>query len=247
MQRGLAASRVALRPNLSLLLQDDIRNATLISRRYSVNPQQKGLEMFGSAFAACLMGLNPVDKRPLLISAEALSGQIPGRKHFHGYHAAPALMAAVVKALRHKFGQTVPIRIWFSTRQPGGWMKSVYYQNVRTARVTEGFDSYARKLEQASRLDDIVQSTRDMLQGEADVRSTRLEDSADLTLGLMGLALKQLRVDTNGVKPPSKQNAQVAEVLEQLLDMNRSSLSDEDLSVAKNDFLHAVRKSGEYA
>ena len=141
---------------MDMLILEDIRPAAKLSRRYSVDPRPETLAKFASVFAKSLSSKSPRDMRPLLISSEALAGQIPGRSGFRSYEAAPVLLDKMVGVVSDHFGQDVDLTVWFSTRTPEAWFKSVYYQNVRTTRVTESFEAYLPKLEEVVPLEEVL-------------------------------------------------------------------------------------------
>lgn len=242
LQRGLADKREVLAADLDMVILDEIRPASLLSRRYSVDPLPRTLAKFSEGFASILSTRDPLDDRPLFISSEALVGQIPGRHGFQTYAHAPVLMDQVVKATRGYFGPESAITVWFTKRACEPWQRSVYYQNVRTVRVTDDFDTYRRKLNTAPGLDKVVADVRAALPAWVDVQATLLEDANAIPLGLMGIALGLLGVHAEKLAPPSRQNAQVDGLLEALLQLNRSDLSEESLADEKHKLLAQYRK-----
>ena len=245
LQRATSAQARLLAPRLRVLLTDDIRPAIHVARRHSVRPDPRRLDTFTSNFAECLSGVDTHDPRPLLISAEALSGQIPGRKGITGYDTAPDLLERAVTVLHQTFGDGADIDLWFTTRDPEAWKRSAYYQNLRSTRLTEGFGTYGPKLDRAARLDQVVEAVRDRLAGRARVTATRIETCVDLPLGALDIALDRLGVDKTGLRPEPPHNTQPPDAAEALLRLNRSSLSDEALSTAKRELLRRYRHMAE--
>lgn len=242
MQRGLADQREALRSGLDMMILNEIRPASLLSRRYSVDPLPRTLAKFSKTFASILETRDPSDARALLISSEALVGQIPGRHGFQSYAHAPVLLAEMVNVIRAQYGPETDVTIWFSTRAKAPWQRSVYYQNVRTVRVTDDFESYRNRLDAAHDLDEIVALVRAALPEQVAVRATRLEDVKSKRLGLIEAALDPLGVPTDRLTPPDRQNAQVDGLLEALLKLNRSDLDEVTLVEEKHKVLAQYRK-----
>ncbi len=235
--------RDLLAPNLRILLKEELRDATRISQRYSIAPEEFRLTAFANAFSAGLNLLDPSDLRPVLISSEALAGQIPGRKNIMAYDAAPVLIDTAVAKVKKWGGDDIPVTIWFTTRDAENWKRSAYWQNVRTTRVTEDFETYRPRLERAAQLDKIVSLTRSRLGGRAQVFSTRLEASTEWPLGLLGAALDLLDVPTDGIPPLDRQNVQPSNAAERLLELNRSDMDDKTLSETKRKLLQKYRKA----
>lgn len=245
LQRAISAQARLLAPRLRVLLTDDIRPAIHVARRHSVRPDNRRLDSFTSNFADCLSLIDADDPRPLFISAESLSGQIPGRKGITGYDTAPDLLDRAVTVLRNRFGDRATIAIWFTTRDLEAWKRSAYYQNLRSTRLTEGFGTYGPKLDRAARLDEVVAAVRDRLADRAEVTATRIETCADLPLGALEVALDRLGIDKTGLMPEPPHNTQPPDAAEALLRLNRSSLGDEALSTAKRDLLRRYRHIAE--
>ncbi|MCR9147920.1 MAG: hypothetical protein NXH74_12070 [Rhodobacteraceae bacterium] len=247
LQRNLLSQADRLSPRLRVMLNDDLIEATRLARKFSVHSQDSALDAFTTAIATALEGLDMQDDRPLLLSSEALVGQLPGRKQVAGYDAAAPLMARTVSALRDRIGQTARITVWFTTRAPEPWMKSAYYQNLRQRRLCEDFESHARRLERAARLDDFVAQTRAELGDRADVTATRIETCAPHRLGPLGVALDLLGVRSDDLAPVRAHNVQPEQAAAQLLDLNRSRLSDAELAKAKRKLVRAFRKGDDGA
>lgn len=245
LQRALSALSPQLAPRLRVLLTDDIRPAILVARRHSVHPDAYRLAMFARHFNDCLSDIDTTDPRPLFISAEALSGQIPGRKGISDYHAAQDLLDSAVRVLTDKFGAETQISIWFTTREPESWKRSAYYQNLRSTRLTEGFDIYGPRLDKAARLDDVVATVRKRMTGRAEICATRIETCAGLPLGPLDVALDLLGIDKTDLPPQPQQNAQPPDAAEALLALNRSSLGESELATAKQDLLRRYRRNAE--
>lgn len=245
LQRAATALAPMLAPRLRVLLTDDIRPAVHVARRHSVRPDARRLAAFAGNFAECLSRIDPADPRPLFISAESLSGQIPGRKGITAYDTAPDLLDHAARVAHDHFGTDTQVTIWFTTREPDAWKRSAYYQNLRSTRLTEDFDTYGPKLDRAAMLDEVVEAVRARLSGRAEVTATRIETCHDLPLGPLEVVLDRLGIDKTGLPPQPQQNTQPQDAAERLLALNRSALGDDGLSLAKQDLLRRFRRIAE--
>lgn len=245
LQRGAETLSAALEPHLRLMVTADIHAATRAACRYSARPQNDRLRAFAESFAAALAPLDPSDTRALLISSEDLSGHLPGLHHrVETYAAAPALIDAAVATLRARFGPKSEITVLCTTREPRAWQRSVWYQHLRAQRVTEDFDRYRPRLDEAARLDAIVAAIADRLGARARVARTAIEQAGAAPLGPLGVALDLLGVPTAGLSPLPAQNVQPPGAAAELLALNRSGLDDAALAEAKRQLLRRYRAQG---
>lgn len=88
---------------------------------------------------------NPVaDGRHLIMSAEGLCGQTPGRSGVEDYSAAPMLIQYLTGYLAERFPEA-ELRVILSTREAEAWLRSVYLYQLRTTRLTLEADEFAEK------------------------------------------------------------------------------------------------------
>lgn len=244
LQRGAEAQHAVLAPRLRLVLPHDIEPVNFAARRVSVGANAKRIAAFRAAVTEFAQGIDPGDPRPLLVSSEHLCGLLPGRKSVTTYAAAPELLGQMAEVLSDHLPNP-SLSIWFTTRAPEAWLKSLYWQLLRSQRVTEGSEQFANRFRDAADLGAIVAMVAERLAGQADVSSTRLEDCGGDPLGPLGVALDRLGVSSAGLRPLARQNVQPAEAAADLLALNRSDLDDEALSAAKTALLTRLRKAGQ--
>lgn len=233
-----------LSDHLRLLLTSDVIKAVRLARKFSAQPDIDLLRLFAEHFAEAVEAIDPNDPRAVLISAEDLSGYIPGHHGVAGYDAAPPLMNVATAVLRSHFGDAADIHIWYTTRTARDWQRSVYWQNLRALRLTEDFDTYRPRLQHAARLPDVVQKVAERLGHRARVSSTPIEHSGTNPLGPLGEALDLLDVAKKQLTPLPAHNVQPEGGAEELLALNRSDLSDEALATAKRDAIQRMRRAG---
>ncbi len=244
LQRGAQGQRLLLERRVQMVLPNDMEAVNHAARRYSLGASAKRLAAFDAAATALAETLTREDARPLLVSSEHLCGLIPGRKSVRSYAAAPDLVTRFSLTLAARI-PGADLTVWFSTRQPDAWLRSVYWQNLRGSRITEDLADYAAGMAPAADLDGIVAQVRARLDGLAPVIATSLESFGDRPLGPLGVALDLLGVSAEGLSPLPLQNVQPAAAAELLLSLNRSDLGDAELAEAKAQALRRFLQSGQ--
>ncbi|EPX79553.1 hypothetical protein Salmuc_05493 [Salipiger mucosus DSM 16094] len=235
-QTMLRGNRAALEPHLRILLKEDFEPLTEAARALSHRPSDEALAAVGRYAARLFRRVAKDDPRPLLLSSEDLSGLLPGRRGVTDYGAAPLVMAKLAENARYRFGAALDLAVCFSTRGAPDWLRSSWWQSLRSTRLTEDFDTYARRLAPAADMAAVVAEVQAALP-DAQVTSVPLERSREMPQGpltpLLDLAgLGQAVRDT--LEVPGPVNAQPeARLAEVFLALNRSELDDARLSEAK--------------
>lgn len=243
LQRGAAAQFDALAPRLQLMLTPDLIEAARAARHYSERGAGDDLERFSTEFQRAVAVLDSSDRRPLLISSEVLSGHLPGLKGVKTYAAAPALARSAVDNLHHYYGADARITVWFTTREPEAWLRSLYWQNLRAQRLTEEFEPFRDRMASAADHARIVDEARRCLGATAEVESARIEDIGPEPLGPLGAALRHLGVSTEGLVSTPQHNTQPENAAKDFLALNRSAMGDKALSEAKRKVLRRYRRA----
>ncbi|QGX99624.1 hypothetical protein EI983_15665 [Roseovarius faecimaris] len=244
LQRGAEARMDVLAPHLRLMVTADVIEAARAARKFSAQPDMTLLRSFAERLAEAVEPLDPSDPRALLISAEDLSGYIPGHHGVAGYDAAPPLMNVATAVLRSHFGPDAEVTIWYTTRTARDWQRSVYWQNLRALRLTQEFEEYRVTLTHAARLGDVVRAVADRLGPRARVTHTPIENCGATPLGPLGAALDLLGIPTDDIAPLPAHNVQPDGAAEELLALNRSDLDDTALADAKREVIRAHRRLG---
>ena len=208
LQRGLVANDAILSPHLQYILMTEMPDVIRAARKYSRKPKPVNLDAFGSAFAEFLTSVVADTTRPLLITSEDLSGLIPGKFGVETYAASSALMDRAVDAVHARFGPTTQVDIWYTTRSPEAWQRSVYYQLLRGIRMTEDFNAYQTQWAKAAKLDDVVLETARLVGLKATVDAGRLDDCAGTALGPLGVFLDRYNIASDEVPPLPVENVQ---------------------------------------
>ena len=244
LQYALKHQAEVLAPRLRVLETADFPKTVLAARRYSTDPAPRRLEPYGKGMAEALSAIDTSDPRPLLISSEKLIGRIPGRVDNWSYDTTPALLDRLTDVFKAHFGEGLDLTIWFTTRNPKDWQRSVYWQNLRALRITEDFETYRPRLNRAAKHDEVVEATRRRLEGRARVLSSPIEKIGRAPLGPLGVALDLLGVSTEGLEPVRAFNVQPIGAAEELLALNRSSLDDDELKAARHELFQSYRRKG---
>lgn len=154
-QQLLRANRPALKPHLRSLLKGQMRDVTSAARGYSTWRDPLSLDKFQTRFAALLAGLPPMPRRVLCLSAEELSGHLPGRGNLRDYSAAPFLAAAMASAAKAVLPRT-ELAFYYSTRGAESWLRSAYWEHVRSSSLTMAWEDYAQTYAASADLNGIV-------------------------------------------------------------------------------------------
>lgn len=244
LQRGAAELQRALRPHLRLIFTHDLLDATRMAKRFSAYGDQADLRRFAEAFTAAIRQANPNDPRALMITSEDLCGYIPGNHGVTTYAAAAPLMNVATAVLGAHFGPDAAVSVVFTTRTPRNWQRSVWWQNLRALRLTEDFETYRTRLADAACLGSIVDTVAGRIGHRATVIDAPIEECGTDPLGPLGVTLDHLGVPRDGLAPLPAHNVQPDGAAEELLALNRSALSDADLSEAKRKVLKRYRAAG---
>ncbi len=216
-------------------LTDVLRMATL----HSTMRDTLTLSEFGHRMAAFLATLDLGARRGLVISAENLCGLIPGRRQVTGYDAAPALLAATARALGDTFGD-IDLHVVLTLRDASGWLRSSYWQNLRSSRLTEDFAVYAARLGQTVDLPATIVAIRSALP-DATVHSAPIEALRDAPLGPATPVVDAMDLPAAAraaLRPAAPHNAAPdTATISEVLALNRGPLSDEVCRRAKADLL----------
>ena len=235
-QSMLRENADALAPHVDVYLKDGFEDLTTKARAFSVDPQEKTLAQVAKAAAGFFARRDADDPRPILMSSEDLSGHMPGRHGLDCYDSAGLVMRCISVSAYACFGQDADVTFYFSTRDRGTWLRSTWWQNLRSTRLTLGFDEYAKRFDDAQTLDDVLSEVAHDV-APARVTSRRIEDIGSGPLGPLDavldlLALQDLDRGTLRALPP--ENVQPDIGIDQVfLALNRSKLPEKDVQEIK--------------
>lgn len=237
-QKFLYANRKDIWPRCALALPAKLRDGPgLQAVRYSRFSIGAMLDSFGNELHATLSQISP-ERRKVLISEEELSGRMPGREGHLDYRATPTLMVRTENVIRDVFGPKTEVIFCFSTRDPKSWLKSTYKHNLRKSRLIMDEEEYNATFSPAADLVGVTKAVAKAVTGTvhtADLADlTGPEGPAEPLIDLMGLS----KWRRNKLKPHMPHNiGPKDELIDDLLALNRSSLSNMALVAAKKDLL----------
>lgn len=141
-QQMLRANRGLLKPCLAIRLKPQMKDVLHAARGYSTWGDPLSLSKLERRFHALLAGLPGMPRRVLCLSAEELSGHMPGRGDLADYRAAPVLAAryAAICAALHP---GVPLRFCYGTRTAPEWLASAWAEHVKSSSLILDFDAFA--------------------------------------------------------------------------------------------------------
>ncbi len=235
LQNKLKANRDQLGPDVRILLNDDMPGLVGATKGFSVSrdPLDLALVRFEAARIAEQLATQPAT--PVILSAESLSGLIPGRDGVQDYGAAPDLMRAITEAFTEALPNAEPV-LYFSTRAADTWLYSCYTQHLRASRMRLSAQEYATALAGSASHAPILDQMKAAVAPHP-VIVARAEDAPGTRLGRLDMLLdlagypadKRDMLTSVDIANCAPTPTQVAE----LLRINRSDLSDQDARAAR--------------
>ena len=235
-QRAIGVNRRALSQHIRPYLKDDFEAVVDAARVFSEKSKPGTLTHVLEEAKTFFEGLDIDDPRPIFVSSEGLSGLMPGRRSLERYKATPYLMSAIANAAVERFGDQMDLSFYFSTRDRTAWLRSCWWQNLRSSRMTLDFDVFCQQVESATDMETILKDT-EISVAPCSVFSADLELLSELKYGPLTPVLDLLEVPATTrarLKMPKRINQRPRGGIEAvLLELNRSDLNDEELSEAK--------------
>ncbi len=246
LQQTLRRNRPLLRPYLRSILRASLKDAVHAARGFSTWRDPLTLAKFRYRFEAALRPLKGMPKRCLCLSAEELSGHLPGRGDLADYSAAPILAAEMAGAAAAVLGDNTDLVFYYSTRDPETWLKSAYWEHVKASSMTLSFDDFAARYHPASDLPGVVARIAGAL--PCRVETACLSDTATQTAGpatpILDLCGVPAEVQRQLSVTPANPNLGEA-VLLALLAANREISDRAARDAAKSAILDAARQESD--
>lgn len=222
-QQVLRQNRPVLRPYLKSLLKWGMRDLLHASRGYSTWRDPLSLAKFSRRFRRLLKEQPKMPDRALVLSAEELSGHMPGRGDLADYSAAPILAERMARDAASIWPEA-EICFVYSTRAPQDWLTSAYWEHVKSSSMTLDQAAFLDRYRAAGDLSELVADIRDRT--GCTVTEAPLEVSRDAVAGPATPVLEAAGVPVSalrGLAMPGRANARLPqEVLLALLDANRA-------------------------
>ncbi|QDC10968.1 hypothetical protein FHY55_17780 [Oceanicola sp. D3] len=224
---------------MALGLRQQLEPVLFATRGFSTWRDPFSLEKLRRRFSDYLAGLDLGRKRDLLLSSEELSGHMAGRTGLPSYAAVPEIAEVLEQCIIERFGPQTELCFFFSLRDAGPWLQSAWAEHVKSSRMELDFETFSAANPMAADFAPVIEATRAAVQSP--VKTARLEELAEAEFGpatplLDLIGLPEAR--RAKLKPPRHMNQRRdPEVLEALLELNRSDLDKEALKQAKEALL----------
>lgn len=229
-QAVLRENRKLLYPHMALGVRGKLEPVLAAARGFSTWRDPISLTKAGFRFGEYLRDLNLSPKRQLLVSAEEMSGHMAGRGDIVDYSAAPDLMRAYTDELELAYGDRLKLTFFFTLRRPETWIKSAYWEHVKSARLTLDFEEFEDRYPKAANFGPIIDRITEMVAPHG-VKTAWLEDVGSLPLGPATPILDLLRLPLHkkeALLPAPRRNIRGSdELLQKFLEINRSEISSE--------------------
>ncbi|WP_204113115.1 hypothetical protein [Shimia biformata] len=145
-QGVLRENKAALRKlGFPVLLRWKLRPAVDAARGYSASADPVGLAKFGDRVHRIVADLPPLERRGLIVSAEELSGHLPGRDGIVDYRAAVPLVQEIVAAFGARYGAE-RLRFVYTTRARDTWIDSAYWEHVKAGAMTDDLEAFRNQM-----------------------------------------------------------------------------------------------------
>lgn len=243
-QQALRENRRLLQPHLAVRLKGQMKELMHATRGYSMWRDPLTLAKATRRFGAVLDGLVDMPRRVLVISAEELSGHMPGRDNLLDYSAAPILLKRFCSEIADRFPHAEQA-IYFSTRAPDEWLKSAYWEHVKSSSMTLGYDVFARSFRGATDFEKVISDVQEGV--TASVHSCPLETSANLPLGpadpLFDLCDMPLDLRAKIIPKKAENRRYDDAVLLALLDANRAYADRDERKAVKQKIMVEAQKN----
>jgi hypothetical protein len=234
-----------LEPHVHVLLKKDFEDLATKARSFSIDPCEETLAKVAKAAAMFFAGLDKDDPRPILMASEDLSGHIPGRHGLESYDSAGLVMKCISVSAFACFGEDADVIFYFSTRNRDTWLRSTWWQNLRSTRLTLDLEAYTKRFEGADTLEDVLKDIA-VDAAPAKVTSRPLEEVGSGPLGPLDPVLDILDLpdlDRSALKELPPENVQPDVGIDAVfLALNRSRLCDKDVQDAKRSIRKMARR-----
>ncbi len=237
-QTTLRKNRALLKPHIAMRLKPRMKELLHATRGYSTWRDPLSLLKAERRFANLLKGLPGMPRRVLCLSAEELSGHMPGRGELRNYSAAPILMERFVQICTRQFPGT-PVSICFGVRQAEAWLASAWAEHVTNSSLSLDRDAFCAEYASAGDFAGIVDAVAE--QSGADVHRFHLEEhSANPAAPLLALCGVPAEVQ-GALSLPDRVNTRLPDaVLLDLLGANRAYDDRAARKAAKHKILKAA-------
>lgn len=242
-QQTLKLNRPLLKSVMRSVLRPGMKDLVSAARGYSGYGDALSRAKFHNRFGSFLYEQPPMRRRVLCLSAEELSGHLPGRPNVPTYRAAVDLAVDMAAGVKLVFPQAELV-FFYTTRNPDDWLASAYSEHVKSSSMTMEFDEFATRFRSAADLDSIIEQVAGAVSGR--VIQSRLEETLDDTFGPASRLLDVCEVPQDlrdrMTRPDPANRRPDHSVMAELLKANRTIKNKTALKAVKQDILAQARK-----
>lgn len=234
-QETLKLNRPVLRPVLHSVFRPGLKHVVVAARGFSTYGDVVSRAKFRRRFRAFLKERPLLPEQVLCLSAEELSGHLPGRPKVLSYRAAIKLAKDMAAGARSVFPDAELV-LFYTTRNPDDWLASAYAEHVKSSSMTMAFEEFVARYRSAAELDDMVKRIASTV--SADVIQSRLEETANDAFGpaakLLDICDVPQDIRDQMTRPEPANRRPDPDVLAALLEANRTVADKTALKAAKN-------------
>lgn len=233
-QTTLRENRPLMKKHVALRRRWHMRELMSATRGYSTWRDPLTLIKVQDRFEQVMDGVADMPERTLIMSAEELSGHMPGRGDLMDYSAAPILLYTFWDIAQRRYPEA-EILIYLTTRAAEAWLTSAYWEHVQSSDMTLELDAFREKYRRAGDLDAMVADIASRV--PCPVHAAALEDCRALPHGpadpLLDLCDLPLSIRAQLVIHPPANKTLPLGTLRALLKANRSLSNPESRRAAK--------------
>ncbi|WP_050928706.1 sulfotransferase family protein [Aestuariivita boseongensis] len=241
-QQTLKLNRPVLKPVLRSVMRPGMKDLVVAARGFSTDGDALSRAKFHNRFGSFLYEQPPMRRRVLCLSAEELSGHLPGRPKVPDYRAAIKLAQDMAAGAHLVFPYAVLV-FFFTTRNPDDWLQSAWSEHVKSSSMTMSLDEFATKYRAAADLEGVVSEVAAAV--SAKVVHSRLEETTGDTFGpatrLLDICEVPQDVRDQMTRPEPANRRPDQDIMAALLDANRTIRDKAALKTAKEQILAAAK------
>ncbi|MEL6620381.1 MAG: hypothetical protein AAFY39_09735 [Pseudomonadota bacterium] len=232
-QAFLRANRKTLMPVLAIRLKGQMQDLMRTTRQHSSQRDPFSLAQVAQAFDAVLADLPAMPKRTLLLSAEELSGHMPGRPRV-AHYAAPDLAEVYAATISARF-PGIDTAFYFTTRDADTWLESAYWEHVKSSSMTMDLPDFVAGNRRSADLNQVARQVQDAT--GCPVTCAPLDGADGIIAPLLDLCGIPTDLQAKLTPVPPANTRLPHDVLLALLDANRAYPDRTDRKAAKQAIL----------
>ena len=240
-QHFLWQNRARLKDRLAIYQLRHLRDAAKLCMGFSRTGNPLMLLDLAEALDAAFA--DAPDDRDILVTCEGLSGHLPGWPDVADYSAAQVTLGYLSDYIAERFAAH-RLGVVLTTRDAEDWLYSAWRHHLIGQRLTEDWPVFSARLRPAADLEQVAAGIAASL-APLPVQILTLRDAAAHLLGPGGALLAATGHDPSGLCPVGHGNLGPDRALSQtLLNLNRGSLPDAELSARKRALCDAAGVGG---